>query len=119
TQRAVRVSPSENPARAAGARLAQTAPGAHQVVSCYLKLEPRDKTRGKYLIKMKNRVKQVAAELERRPLDRGQREAVAADLARVQRYFEEPTRLPPARGVAVLAAAASDPVGVLAVAPVH
>src|SRR6059036_3179208 len=98
---ALPMSPSENAVRAAVARLSQTAPGAHQVVSCYLKLEPRDKTRGKYLIKMKNRVKQVAAELERSPLDRDQREAVAADLARVQRYFEEPTRLPPARGVAV------------------
>src|SRR5213594_485533 len=116
---ALPMSPSENAVRAAVARLSRTAPGAHQVVSCYLKLEPRDKTRGKYLIKMKNRVKQVAAELERRPLDRSQREAVAADLARVQRYFEEPTRLPPARGVAVFAAGALDLFEVLPLPHVH
>src|SRR5439155_1037726 len=60
---ALPMSPSENAVRAAVARLSRTAPGAHQVVSCYLKLEPRDKTRGKYLITMKNRVKQVAVEL--------------------------------------------------------
>src|SRR5206468_351965 len=54
-----------------------------------------------------------------RPLDRGQREAVAADLARVQRYFEEPTRLPPARGVAVFAAGALDLFEVLPLPHVH
>src|SRR6266481_2304057 len=39
------------------ARLARVEPGLHWVVSCYLKLEPRDRTRGKYLIKMKTRAK--------------------------------------------------------------
>jgi peptide subunit release factor 1 (eRF1) len=70
-------------------------------VSCYLKLEPRDKTRGKYLIKMKNRVKETAASLARQPLERDTRETVAADLARMLRWFEEPGSLPAARGVAV------------------
>ena len=82
-------------------RLAAIPPEAGPVVSCYLKLEPRDKTRGKYLIKMKNRVKETAESLSRQPLERAVREAIAADLARMLRWFEEPGSLPPARGVAV------------------
>jgi peptide chain release factor subunit 1 len=82
-------------------RLAALAPGSFRVVSCYLKLEPRDKTRGKYLIKMKNRVKAAAADLDRLTLTRGERDAVAADLGRVLDHFEEPGRLPAARGVAL------------------
>lgn len=89
--------------RAAIERLSGFEPGAVPVVSCYLKLEPRDKTRGKYLIKMKNRVKALAAGLERRPLDRPTREAVSADLQRILRFFEEPARLPAARGIAIFA----------------
>ena len=50
----------DNAVRAAVDRLSRVQPGDYQVVSCYLKLEPRDKTRGKYLIKMKNRVRQAA-----------------------------------------------------------
>lgn len=84
-------------------RLSRIEPGPYRVVTCYLKLEPRDKTRGKYLIKMKNRVKEAQAALARRPLERAEREAIAADLDRVRRYFEEPSRLPPTRGIALLA----------------
>ncbi|MGH7700762.1 MAG: hypothetical protein ACREMJ_09640 [Gemmatimonadales bacterium] len=93
----------DQPVRAAIARLAGVEPGSAPVVSCYLKLEPRDKTRGKYLIKMKNRVKALAADLARRPLDRAAREAVSADLQRILRFFEEPARLPAARGIALFA----------------
>src|SRR6266705_5072786 len=110
---------NENAVREAVRRLSRIQPGAYQVVSCYLKLEPRDKTRGKYLIKMKNRVKQVAAELGRRPLDHGQREAIAADLDRVIRYFEEPTRLPAARGIALFACGPLDLFEVLPLPHVH
>src|SRR6266571_2267428 len=110
---------NENAVREAVRRLSHIQPGDYQVVSCYLKLEPRDKTRGKYLIKMKNRVKQVAAELGRRPLDHGQREAVAADLNRVIRYFEEPTRLPAARGIALFACGPLDLFEVLPLPHVH
>lgn len=86
-------------------RLAKIEPGSYRVVSCYLKLEPRDKTRGKYLIKMKNRVKEALATLERAPLERAVREAVAADLERVRGYFDDPGRLPPSRGIALFACA--------------
>ena len=82
-------------------RLTHLGPETGPVVSCYLKLEPRDKTRGKYLIKMRNRVKETAAGLSRQPLERPVREAIAADLASLLRWFEEPGSLPAARGVAV------------------
>ncbi|HXF95369.1 MAG TPA: hypothetical protein VNI61_04640 [Gemmatimonadales bacterium] len=108
-----------DPVRAAVARLSRIPPGRHQIVSCYLKLEPRDKTRGKYLIKMKNRVKQVLAELARRPLERAQREAVEADLERVRRFFDEPARLPPARGVALFACGPLDLFEVIPLPHVH
>ena len=38
-------------------RLTRIQPDHYRVVSCYLKLEPRDRSRGKYLIKLKNRIK--------------------------------------------------------------
>lgn len=75
------------------------------VSSCYLKLEPRDKTRGKYLIKLKNRVRETVAALARRPLAHADREAVARDLDRILRQLEEPGELPSARGIAVFACA--------------
>ena len=43
------------------ARLTGVDPAPHRVVTCYLKLEPRDRSRGKYLIKLKNRVREVVA----------------------------------------------------------
>jgi peptide chain release factor subunit 1 len=95
--------PIERDLSASVARLAAIAPGAHWVVSCYLKLEPRDKTRGKYLIKMKNRVRETVTALARRPLERADREAIAADLGRVLEYFDDPGRLPSTRGIAIFA----------------
>src|SRR3989449_3845917 len=52
---ALPAAPSIDAVRDVIRRLQALAPGAYRVVSCYLKLEPRDKTRGKYLIKMKDR----------------------------------------------------------------
>src|SRR5713101_9242547 len=90
---------NESAVRAAVERLSRLPPGAYHVVSCYLKLEPRDKTRGKYLIKIKNRIREALAALQRQDFERAIRAQVAADLERVQGYFGEPTRLPPARGI--------------------
>ena len=95
--------PIERDLSASVAALAAIAPGPHWVVSCYLKLEPRDKTRGKYLIKMKNRVRETVATLATRPLERADREAIAVDLGRVLEYFEDPGHLPSTRGIAVFA----------------
>src|SRR5438093_9056739 len=116
---AVPVVPSEHAVRDAIERLSRVEPGPFQVLSCYLKLEPRDKERGKYLIKMKNRVKRVESDLARRALDHAQREATAADLARVLHYFEEPTHLPPARGIALFAFGRLDLFEALALPHVH
>lgn len=100
-------------------RLTAIAPGPHWVVSCYLKLEPQDRARGKYLIKMKNRVRAVEADIARRPLTHAEREAIAADLRRVLHVLEEPGRLPRARGVALFASQGLDLFEVLPLPHVH
>src|SRR5438477_10363907 len=103
---ALPVSASESAVRAAVGRLSRIQPGAFRVVSCYLKLEPRDKTRGKYLIKMKNRVKDAVLALGNKPIERAERQATAEDLDRVLRFFEDPDRLPAARGIALFSCSA-------------
>src|SRR6266550_1967128 len=86
---ALPVSASESAVRAAVGRLSRIQPGAYRVVSCYLKLE------------------------------RALRAQVAADLERVQAYFGEPTRLPPARGIALFACGPLDLFEVLPLPHVH
>lgn len=100
-------------------RLAAIEPGPYWVVTCYLKLEPRDRTRGKYLIKMKNRVKEAGTALSGRSLAHADREAIAADLTRVLEYLEEPKRLPHARAVAIFASQGLDLFEVLPLPHVH
>jgi peptide subunit release factor 1 (eRF1) len=84
-------------------RLTRMQPGRYRVVSCYLKLEPRDRTRGKYLIKMKNRVKSAVHELPRLGLDRSMMEVVTRDLGRIQSFLRTPENLPSTQGVAIFA----------------
>ena len=100
---ALPVAISEQDARAVISRLASIVPGAAWVVTCYLKLEPRDRTRGKYLIKMKNRVREREVALARQapPLTHEDREAIAADLQKVLDFLEAPNHLPRARGIAI------------------
>ncbi len=95
-------------------RLAQIRPGPHLVVTCYLKLEPRDRTRGKYLIKMKNRARDALGALDIQRLDHGTRETVARDLERVQHAIDDPALTRGARGVAIFA---SSPLGLFEVIP--
>jgi peptide chain release factor subunit 1 len=87
---------SELDARAATARLAAIQPGNHWVVSCYLKLEPRDRTRGKYLIKMKTRAKGLLLTHQGQP-------PIAANLKQVLDYLEQPNHLPHSRAIAIFA----------------
>ena len=95
--------PTDERVRDAVRRLSRIVPGGAPVVSCYMKLELRDKTRGKYLIKLRNRVRTALAGLADLRLDPAARKAVAADLERVQRFFER-TRVPQGtRGMAVFA----------------
>jgi peptide chain release factor subunit 1 len=95
-------------------RLARLSGGTHWVVSCYLKLEPRDRARGKYLIKLKNRIRERVAWMERQGLSRGERDAVGRDLERIREYLEDPGNLPAGRGIAIFACG---PLGLLAAVP--
>ena len=99
---------TEQDIRAAVHRLAAIEPGPYWVVTCYLKLEPRDRTRGKYLIKMKNRVKEAAAALSRQSLAHADREAIATDLERVLDYLDDPGHLPHTRAIAIFASQGLD-----------
>ena len=89
------------------ARLARMESGPHWVVSCYLKLEPRDRARGKYLIKMKTRAKGLLLNYEGQP-------AVANNLKQVIDYLEQPNHLPRARAIAIFA---SNDLGLFEVLP--
>ena len=84
-------------------RLTRVRSAGHPVVSCYLKLEPRDRSRGKYLIKVKNRVRSVLAGLERLGLARAAQEAVERDLGRVVQALKSPANLPATQGLAIFA----------------
>lgn len=84
-------------------RLGAIPAGDHWIVSCYLKLEPRDRARGKYLIKLKNRVKEQIEWLATMGFERHEREAVIGDLKRVQDYVAIPGNLPGGRGLALFA----------------
>jgi len=110
---------TEQDVRAAVQRLAAVDPGMYWVVTCYLKLEPRDRTRGKYLIKMKNRVKDASAALTRQSLRHADREAIAADLERVLAYLEEPNHLPSTRAIAIFASRGLDLFEALPLPHVH
>ncbi len=81
----------------------------HWVVSCYLKLEPRDRARGKYLIKVKNRIKAQMHWLETREPDRAARTVVMRDLERVRDHLVEHGPTAGGRGVAIFAC---EPLGV-------
>ena len=110
---------TEQDVRAAVQRLAAIDPGVYWVVTCYLKLEPRDRTRGKYLIKMKNRVKDASAALTRQSLRHADREAIAADLERVLAYLEDPNHLPSTRAIAIFASQGLDLFEALPLPHVH
>lgn len=84
-------------------RLSHLKPGSQPVVSCYLKIEPRDRARGKYLIKLKNRVKEVLADRAEQGFSKAEQEAIRFDLDRVVAALATPTSLPPSQGVAIFA----------------
>jgi peptide chain release factor subunit 1 len=95
-------------------RLARVDPAGHWVVSCYLKLEPRDRTRGKYTIKLKNRIRERLAWIAGSYLPRAELEAIARDLDRVREHLADPGNLPPGRGVAIFAC---EPIGLFEALP--
>lgn len=78
-------------------------PGEYPVVTCYLKLEPRDRVRNKYLIKMKNRVKQLEYALPSLPWDQQRTDEIKADLKRMVDWLARTENLPASPGVAIFA----------------
>jgi len=103
---------TEQDAQATIARLARIAPGRDWVVSCYLKLEPRDRSRGKYLIKLKTRAKGLLLNYEGQP-------EIAANLQQVLDYLEQPNHLPRARAIAIFASRELDLFEALPLPHVH
>ncbi|HEU4830198.1 MAG TPA: hypothetical protein VFT04_13470 [Gemmatimonadales bacterium] len=98
----------DSPLREPLARLTRIRPGRHRVVSCYLKLEPRDRSRGKYLIKMKNRARAVLEGLPRLGLERDVEEAVRKDIDRVLDFIRVPANLPATQGIALFVCSGID-----------
>src|SRR5437667_348779 len=103
---------TEQDAQATIARLARIAPGRDWVVSRYHKLEPRDRSRGKYLIKLKTRAKGLLLNYEGQP-------EIAANLEQVLDYLEQPNHLPRARAIAIFASRALDLFEALPLPHVH
>jgi peptide subunit release factor 1 (eRF1) len=100
-------------------RLTQVEVGSHRVVTCYLKLEPRDRVRGKYQIKLKNRVKAAIGGLHRLGLDRAAEEAALRDLNRIQEFLRSLSNLPHSQGVAIFACEAIELWETVALPAVH
>src|ERR1044071_3596214 len=95
-------------------RLVRLEPGRPFIVSCSLKLEPRDRSRGKYLIKLKNRIREVIDTLPAGGLTRSETDQVMGDLHRIQEMLQRPDGLPPTQGLAVFA---SRPIDLFEVVP--
>src|SRR5258706_11962424 len=106
--------PTNHDIRRQPQRLVPLRPGKHFIGSCYLKLEPRDRPRGKSQIKLKNRIRAVIEALPAEGLTRSESELVIGDLRRIQDLLQHPDGLPPTQGLAVFA---SQPLGLFEVIP--
>lgn len=84
-------------------RLAAIEPGTHRVLSCYVRLGPRERTRAQYLTEIRGRIHQLAGDPLFAALEGEQRREVERDLERIEGYLRRTPRLPHARGVAVFA----------------
>ncbi len=109
----------ENPIQKQLQRLARLRGGTHPIVSCYLKLEPRDRGRGKYLVKLKNRIRSLKRNLEQLHLSDAQHADVLADLQRIQAAIADPATLPAGQGVAIFASTGRGLLEVLGLPRVH
>lgn len=84
-------------------RLTAIPPGTYWVLSCYVRLEPRDRTRNAYRTDVRVRTKALESDPLWATLDRSARTAVERDLARIGEYLDRPGGLPHARGLAIFA----------------
>src|SRR5512134_3766243 len=95
-------------------RLVRLPAGQHWITSCYLKLEPRDRARGKYLIKLKNRIREVVEALPAEGLSRAETDQVVKDLQKLQVTLQNTGALPASQG---LAAFVCKPLGLFEIIP--
>jgi peptide subunit release factor 1 (eRF1) len=84
-------------------RLTSIVPGEYRILSCYVRLEQRDRVRDNYLIAFKNRMKGLHADPMMALLSREERVAVERDLDRILRYLGHPRDLPHAPGLVLFA----------------
>jgi peptide chain release factor subunit 1 len=88
---------------AADRDLLRMKPGNHPVVTCYLKIEPRDRARRKYLTKARNRVKELLYALPSMRWDKQQQDAIKSDCNRILDWLGDTDNLPASHGVAIFA----------------
>lgn len=88
---------------AADRDLLRMKPGAHPVVTCYLKIEPRDRARRKYITKVRNRVKELVYALPSLRWTKAQQDAIKADCQRIIDWLGDSDHLPDSHGVAIFA----------------
>jgi len=81
--------------------LASLPPDDHPIVSCYVRLEPRDRTRQRYLTTFKSRVNDLRPEIERLATNHQIRESVQHDIERIAEHLRRPAHLPRTRGLAI------------------
>lgn len=88
---------------AADRDLLRMKPGNHPVVTCYLKIEPRDRARRKYLTKARNRVKELLYALPSMRWEKQQQDAIKWDCNRILDWLGDTDNLPASHGVAIFA----------------
>jgi len=84
-------------------RLSQIRSKEHFVVSCYIRLELRDRVRQKYLAALKSAIKPLAEWLGQLEVTHDVRAALERDLERIRNYASHRTNLPAAPGLAIFA----------------
>ena len=89
------------------------------MVSCYVRAMPLDRTRARYLERLKSRGKVALDLLDRMPATEAARAAAARDMERVIRAVGKPGDLPPTAGFAAFACEAAGLFEVVGVPDVH
>jgi len=100
-------------------RLVALPAGRYCILSCYVRLEPRDRVRDNYLIAVKDAVKALRADPAKRALSRKEMLAADRDLARMLSYLQQPHDLPYAPGLALFACEELDLFEAVPMARVH
>ena len=84
-------------------RLTAIQPGPHPVISCYVRLGPRDRMRQRYLSEIRSRIHELGRDPFLTTLADDARAAAERDLTRVEEWLGRTGALPRARGLAIFA----------------